>query len=108
MIAVDVSPERELECAPDPEPTSWASLWRRLRSSEPRAPTANEVFWRSVGFLSTQRTAEVARDAELFLQPRVERFGTVEFDSLPRIVELGYHHARERLATFRIPGSHRR
>jgi predicted acylesterase/phospholipase RssA/CRP-like cAMP-binding protein len=108
MIAVDVSPERELECAPDPEPTSWASLWRRLRSSEPRAPTANEVFWRSVGFLSTQRTAEVARDAELFLQPRVERSGTVELDSLPRIVELGYHHARERLATFRIPGSHRR
>jgi predicted acylesterase/phospholipase RssA/CRP-like cAMP-binding protein len=104
MIAVDVSVEREIEHAIDRYPTSWSALFHRLRPGAPKLPTLSEVFWRAVSFGVTRRTAEVARDADLFLRPPVERFGTVEIGAMNEIAAVGYAHARERLVGFRPPG----
>ena len=39
----------------------------------------------------------------LFLQPPVERFGTVDLGAMEEIVRLGLEHARTRLAGFSAP-----
>lgn len=96
LIAVDVSPEREMAC-PDRLPTSWSALWHRLRPGARKMPTASEVFWRAVAFGTTRKTADVAADADLFLDPPVERFGTTELGAMREIAEIGYQHTRERL-----------
>lgn len=97
LIAVDVSPEREMVCPPDRLPTSWSALWHRLRPGAKRMPTASEVFWRAVAFGTTRKTAAVAANADLFLSPPVERFGTTELGAMREIARIGYEHTKERV-----------
>ena len=103
LIAVDVSQQREIDHLIDRYPTSWSALWHRLRPGAPRMPSASEVFWRAVCFSVARRVAEVAKDADLFLRPPVERFGTTEIHAMDEIAELGYQHARAKLDTGRPP-----
>ena len=101
MIAVDVSTERRL-AFPEPRyPVSWAALWRRLRRRGPETPSLPELFMRAVSFGVARRTEAVAADAELFLRPPVERFGTVELTAMNEIEALGYAHALDPLRAFR-------
>jgi NTE family protein len=101
LIAVDVSAEREIDHPIDRYPTSWSALWHRLRPGTPRMPTAGQVFWRAVSFSVARRVAAVAKDADLFLRPPVEHFGTTEIDAMHEIAELGYRHTRDKLRSGR-------
>lgn len=103
LIAVDVSTEREFLYHEDRFPTSWAALWMRMQEASLPTPTLVELFLRAVSLGTASRTAAVARDADLFLRPPVEHFGTGALDAFEEIERLGYEHARERLAYFQPP-----
>lgn len=101
MIAVDVSTERRLTYPLARYPTSWSALWQRLRRRGPETPTLPELFMRAVSLSVARRIDEVSRDADLFLRPPVERFGTVQLDAIEEIEALGYRHALDALQDFR-------
>lgn len=101
LIAVDVSSERILEYGAPRYPTSWRALWERVRPGGRRTPLLPELFLRAASYGIVQRLEAVAEDADLFLRPPVERFGTVEIDAGEEIARLGQQHARERLRGFR-------
>lgn len=103
LIAVDVSTEREFLYTDARFPTSWGALWRRMQDDPRATPSLVELFLRAVSLGTASRTAAVALDADLFLRPPVEHFGTADLESLEEIERIGYEHARERLATFRPP-----
>ncbi len=101
MLAVDVSTERRLTYPLARYPTSWSALWQRLRRRGPETPTLPELFVRAVSLSVARRIDAVSLDADLFLRPPVERFGTVQLDALDEIEALGYAHAAEALPGFR-------
>jgi NTE family protein len=101
MIAVDVSTERRLSFPLARYPTSWSALWQRLRKRGPETPTLPELFMRAVSLSVARRIDAVSQDADLFLRPPVERFGTVQLDALDEIEALGHAHAAAALPGFR-------
>jgi hypothetical protein len=80
-------------------PSSWKALWRRLRRKAPR-PALPELVLRAFSLGTTHATEEVARDADLFLRPPVERYGTMDLRHAAEIERIGYEYAREKLVTW--------
>ena len=102
MIAVNVSPEEELPVPPGGIPPQWQIFWSRvLPGRKPLvAPGIVDILMRTLMIGSAYRTQQVARDADLYLAPPVDRFGMLDFDDLDVIVREGYVHAKEKLRAF--------
>jgi len=98
VVAVDVSPEKDLAIASPypPAASGWRLLWGRKKS---RLPGIGAILMRSVLLSSTRYQAAMAREVDLFLHPRLERFGMFEWPSLDAIAEAGRTCAREALAS---------
>ena len=79
-------------------PSPWAVLWNRILPFRNRvdAPNIAAVLMRATEVGSQQKTDEVKRDADLCLRPPIDEFGVLEFESIDRIVEVGYRYAVRR------------
>jgi len=97
VVAVDVSPAKDLAIASPypPAASGWRLLWGRKKS---HLPSIGAILMRAVLLSSTRHQAAIARDVDLFLHPRVERFGMFEWAALDDIAEAGRACAREALA----------
>ncbi len=96
VAAVDVSPERDLVIkAPYAQAASgWRLLWGRQDTG---LPGIGAILMRSAMLGSARHNASVARDADLFLHPSLERFGMFEWGSLDAIADAGRTAARDAL-----------
>lgn len=100
LIAVDVSRERAVDYPAERYPTSLRALWEHVRPGGIRTPLLPELFLRAASFSVPGRVDAVATDAELFLRPPVEHFGTGDVASANALVRIGYDYTRERLRGF--------
>ena len=102
VVAVDVSPEKDLAIASPypPAASGWRLLWGRRKS---RLPGIGAILMRSVLLSSTRHQAAIARDVDLFLHPRVEAFGMFEWPALDAIADAGRACVREALASSAVP-----
>jgi NTE family protein len=100
LIAVDISTERELLVQEERYPSSWSALWRRLRGDKRAWPALPELVLRAFALGTAAATHEVARDAELFLRPPVERYSTTDLRHAADIERIGYEYAREKVMTW--------
>ncbi len=102
VIAVDVSPATELsvETADEGLPSPWRVLWSRFNPfmDRIRAPVLMEILARSATLASVQSERASRVLADLYLKPPVDRFGIYQMRAIDKIVDIGYHHAREKLA----------
>ncbi|MBL8680638.1 MAG: patatin-like phospholipase family protein [Myxococcales bacterium] len=103
VIAVDVTSERPVEYRADRYPTAWRALWERLRPGGARLPLLPELFLRAASFAVPPKVSAAAREADLFLRPPVERFGTGAVDRAHEIESIGYRHAGEKLSALELP-----
>lgn len=100
LIAVDASAERVVDYPADRYPTSLRALWERVRPGGVRTPLLPELFLRAASFAVPGRIDAVAADADLFLRPPVEHFGTSDVRAADTLVRIGYEYAREQLRGF--------
>jgi predicted acylesterase/phospholipase RssA len=100
LIAVDVSLERPVDYPAARYPTSLRALWERVRPGGLRTPLLPELFLRAASFSVPGRVDVVAADADLFLRPPVEHFGTSEVRAASELERIGYEYSRERLRGF--------
>lgn len=108
LIAVDVSSERDIVYPALRYPTSWRAIWERVRPGGRPTPLLPELFLRAASYGIVRGLSAVAADADLFLRPPVERFGTVDIDDGAEIARLGYEDAKARLADQPVKGLARR
>lgn len=103
VIAVNVSPEEDLTVSDDGIPDAWRLFWNRMAPYKPRinSPSITDILMRTIVLGSAHRTRQVMKDADLYLRSPIDKFGMLEFESLEQIVEAGYRHAQEQLATFK-------
>jgi predicted acylesterase/phospholipase RssA len=99
VIVVDVGSNTAFAFPITEFPSPWAILWNYLLPFRNRvdAPNIAAVIMRATEAGSHQKTDEVKRDADLCLRPPIDEFGVLEFESIDRIVEVGYRYASERL-----------
>ena len=56
---------------------------------------------RTTDVASSEKTREVKKDADLYLRPPIDGYGTLEFELLEEIADVGYRYAKEKIATLR-------
>jgi len=103
VICVDVSQE-DIEGYYD-YGTSLNGFWLLWNSLNPfaetvRVPSMAEISRKLIWVSSVNHRAAVKENADLFLTPPVQQYGTLEFDRFDEIVEAGYQYAKPRIDAF--------
>ena len=97
VIAVDVSPERDLEVRTDRRPPPWKVIlgWFLPFARSPEHPNIVDLLMRTTLLGSIQKTETVKQTVDLYIQPPTKRFRMNQFKALEEIAEAGYRHAAE-------------
>jgi predicted acylesterase/phospholipase RssA/CRP-like cAMP-binding protein len=104
VIAVDLSVRKERRVEYDEVPDPFEVLRGRLLpfSKRPsRAPNIVSLMMKASLVASSAHSRAMLREADLVLQPPVGRFGLLDVKAFDQLVEVGYQHARERLADWK-------
>jgi NTE family protein/lysophospholipid hydrolase len=95
VIAVDVSPARDLEVrAALPSPWKVLLNWMNPFAKPIDLPNIVILMMRTTLLASVQKTEMVKKLVDLYIQPPVGRFGLMQFRALDAIAEAGYRHAK--------------
>jgi CRP-like cAMP-binding protein/predicted acylesterase/phospholipase RssA len=105
IIAVNVSPEKDLSVDYDQFPSPWKLLWDRVFGSQKshNVPNILDLLMRTTMVGSIHKTNAVKIEADLYLQPPVDRFKLLDFKALDKIVEVGYEYAKKKLEGWKPP-----
>lgn len=103
VIAVNVSPEKDLTMDYEQFPSPWKVLWNRMlsASSPLNVPNILDVLLRSTMVGSIYQTNAMKGTADLYLQPPLTNFKLFDFKSLEDIAEAGYTYTKECLEGWR-------
>ncbi|MBI3895677.1 MAG: cyclic nucleotide-binding domain-containing protein [Acidobacteria bacterium] len=104
VIAVDVSPQKDLAIDPQYQqtPSSASLLWNRVNPlSKPiHIPSILAIMMRTMMLTSAYNSKLAMQNADIYIRPAVDQFGIFEWRSLDKIVEAGYCRAQEELAAW--------
>jgi NTE family protein/lysophospholipid hydrolase len=95
VMAVDVSPERDLEVRDERLPSPWRVLLRWCLPFVKPLPHPNivDLMMRTTLLGSIQKSEAVKKTVDLYIQPPLGRFRMNQFKALEQIAEAGYRHA---------------
>lgn len=104
LILVDVSAGEALTTAYSHEemPTSWqvARSWLNPVAPSLKVPTLLDILVRTVTVSSLEKHQQARDAADLFLSPPVSDIGMLEFKAMRTLIQRGYEHTMERLASW--------
>jgi NTE family protein/lysophospholipid hydrolase len=100
VIAVNVSPERDLTVDFSQFPSPWKVLWDRLvaASRARNVPNILDMLLRTTMVGSIHQTNAVKQAADLYLQPPLNQFKLFDFRAIDAIAQAGYTYAKSQLA----------
>ena len=104
VIVVDVSSGQEIQGEFEHErlPSPWQVALARLTPfrKELQVPTILDVLMGSTMLSSAARAQQVTAEADLFLQPPIQRFGMLEFTALEELIDEGHRYATEQIESW--------
>lgn len=103
VIAVDVSPEVRLDNFEyGTHLNGWWLLWNSWNpfTKTVNIPSMGDISERLAWVSGERHRKKVREYIDLFLQPPVGNFGTLEYDKFDEIVSLGYEYAKPRVDNF--------
>jgi len=105
VIAVDVSPEKDVGIDAGGFPSPWKIFWSRVLPFKKRkqVPGILDILMRTTMLASANRTARVKRSVDLYLRPPIDNFGMLDFEKMSEIVEVGYRYTLEAAAGWTPP-----
>ena len=100
VIAVDLYTPKEYELPYTKVPSAWEILRSRYLPwvKKIRVPGIVTLMMKATEIASIVHAKAVRPQADLWLNPPVYKFGILAVEKFDRIVEVGYEHAKERLA----------
>ena len=103
VIAVDVSPEKDLTVDYEQFPSPWKVLWNRIIPTEHvmNVPNILDMLLRATMVGSIHQTNAVKGSADLYLQPPLNQFKLLDFKALEAIADVGYTYTTEQLTEWR-------
>jgi NTE family protein len=101
VLAVDVSAATVMAAGRDTRAAvpGWPHLWRAInRRSRPATfPNMMEILMRAATLSTSSASERSQSEADLYLHPPVDSFSGTRWAAIDRLVEIGYHYARERI-----------
>jgi predicted acylesterase/phospholipase RssA/CRP-like cAMP-binding protein len=103
VVVVDVGSETEFVFKSPEFPSPWQFLKSRFFRSGQRVsvPHIVDVLMRTVDVSSSEMTREAKKHADLCLRPPIDRYGTLQFESLDEIADVGYRYATAKIEELR-------
>ena len=97
VIVVDVSSEKDMVFNYEKIPSPWKVLLTKLMPFKKSIDMPNllEILGRTTLLSSINRANETRKEADLYLQPPVDRFKLMEWKSLDEIAEVGYEYCKK-------------
>lgn len=101
VIAVDVSPQRDL--AVDPSYRQMPSAWKVLGSrvnpfAQPvNVPNILAVMMRTLMLGSIRNSRQVRETVDLYMLPPIDEFGLFDWRHIDKIIDTGYQYGRKKL-----------
>jgi len=92
VIAVNVSPQEDVGVGADGFPSPWKVFWNRVLPFRRNLEVSSvlDILMRTPMLASANRTDEVKRSVDLYLEPPIDDFGMLEFEKMADLVEIGY------------------
>jgi len=102
IVAVDLSPQKQYTVAFDRVPSPWAVLRGRLLpfARRYRVPSLMTLMLKATELGTLTRMREMGQRADLLLTPPVREFGIMDMKAYDRLVEVGYRHAQQEIASW--------
>ncbi len=99
VIAIDVSPEKDLTVDYKEFPSPWKVLWNQIFHTHRsiNVPNILDILMRTTMVGSIYKTNAVKIHADLYLQPPVVQFKLLDFKAFDEIVHVGYEYAKKKL-----------
>lgn len=96
VIVVDVSSEKDMVFNHGKIPSPWRVLLTKLVPFKKSIDMPNllEILGRTTLLSSIHRANETRKEADLYLQPPVDRFKLMEWKALDEIAEVGYEYCK--------------
>ncbi len=100
VIAVDLSVQKDRSVDYDEVPSPYQILRGSVlpTGGRPRVPNILSLMVKASLVASSAHSRAMRQQADLLMRPPVAEFGLLDVRSFDRLVEVGYEHARERLA----------
>ena len=104
VIVASVSPEKDLSVKGKDMPSPWKILAGKILPHKESidVPSILDILARSTVVGSVYNTNKVKMDVDVYLQPPIDKFGLLEFNSLNKIVEVGYQYTKEKIEKSRM------
>ena len=97
VIAVNVSPDNDMQVDLEELPTNRQLFMQRFRRSKSKAkvPKLVDILVRTMVLSSRKKLTEVTADIDLQLDIPVENYGMLQFEAIDELVSLGYEYTKE-------------
>ena len=102
IIGVDLASQKARQYEHDEVPGPWSLLWDRLRGRKRRRyrlPGLGSILMNTMILYSSSRRSQARESADIYFNPDFGRIGLLEWSAFDRIVDIGYQHAKEVLAS---------
>tara|TARA_X000001036_G_scaffold318350_1_gene296758 strand:+ start:190 stop:2436 length:2247 start_codon:yes stop_codon:yes gene_type:complete len=101
LISVSVSPEEDMVANFNKFPPQASYFIKKMifgkNNKNEDIPNLADILMRSIMVSSSAKQLEVEKMSDLFLNPKVDNVGMLDFDSIDESVDLGYKHTMEEL-----------
>jgi predicted acylesterase/phospholipase RssA/CRP-like cAMP-binding protein len=105
LFACKVAPSDDVRAPPGGFPSAWAVLahrllpWRRPLQT----PSLGSLLVRTMTVGGEHHLQHVVRHIDVLIEPDVDRYGMMQFEALPALIEAGASAARQVLAAWLAP-----
>lgn len=101
LISVSVNTEKDLIAQFDKFPPQASYFIKKLlfkkKKEDVDIPNLIDILMRSIMVSSAAKSLEVEKMSDIFLNPKVDGIGMLEFDSIDESVEIGYNYTMKKL-----------
>jgi NTE family protein/lysophospholipid hydrolase len=101
LISVSVNTEKDLFAQFDKFPPQASYFIKKLlfkkKKEDVDIPNLIDILMRSIMVSSAAKSLEVEKMSDIFLNPKVDGIGMLEFDSIDESVEIGYNYTMKKL-----------
>ncbi|MAR30234.1 MAG: hypothetical protein CMG24_04795, partial [Candidatus Marinimicrobia bacterium] len=101
LISVSVSPEEDMVANFNKFPPQASYFIKKIifgkENKNEDIPNLADILMRSIMVSSSAKQLEVEKMSDLFLNPKLDNVGMLDFDSIDESVEVGYNHTIEQL-----------
>ncbi|MCP4132184.1 MAG: cyclic nucleotide-binding domain-containing protein [bacterium] len=99
LIATDVTEDSEFRVKGNEFPSPWRVLFSRFLPfvRAEAAPHAIDILVQSIVLSSINKTRKVKVDADLYLNPPVDHFKSMDLSAFSQIAEVGYNYSKEKV-----------